>query len=173
MLSSTKLLLFSYAGVDISATFSGAVILSICYRYLYSVEYKWLHTLLTMWYLVWTLSNASEFYTNFHNMSCCLNAKSNSQHGCGVTVLCQYCGSAHTITCCGFSYNVYAVCPATIVLDSSVACPEEVVTYTCTVRQEAVLDWIVEPFLPASACIQFLTTRPSWLGLCGYPYKPY
>ena len=62
--------------------------------------------------------------------------------------------------CCGFSYNVYAVCPATIVLDSSVACPGKVVTYTCTVGQEAVLDWIVEPFLPASACIQFLTTRP-------------
>ena len=61
---------------------------------------------------------------------------------------------------CSFSYNVYAVCPATIVLDSSVACPGKVVTYTCTVRQEAVLDWIVEPFLPASACIQFLTTRP-------------
>ena len=40
------------------------------------------------------------------------------------------------------------------------ACPGKVVTYTCTVRQEAVLDWIVEPFLPASACIQFLTTRP-------------
>ena len=49
---------------------------------------------------------------------------------------------------------------ATVVLDSSVACPGEVVTYTCTVRQGAVLDWIVEPFLPASARIQFLITRP-------------
>ena len=33
-------------------------------------------------------------------------------------------------------------------------------TYTCTVRQGAVLDWIVEPFLPDSARIQFLSTRP-------------
>ena len=46
----------------------------------------------------------------------------------------------------------------TVVLDSSVACPGEVVTYTCTVRQGAVFDWIVEPFLPASARIQFMST---------------
>ena len=49
---------------------------------------------------------------------------------------------------------------ATVVLDSSVACPGEMVTHTCTVRQGGVLDWIVEPFLPESARIQFLTTRP-------------
>ena len=49
---------------------------------------------------------------------------------------------------------------ATTVLDSSAACPGEVVTYTCTARQGAILDWIVEPFLPASARIQFLSTRP-------------
>ena len=76
------------------------------------------------------------------------------------SVLWQCCGSAHTIICCGFSYSVYVVCAATIVLDSSAACPGKVVTYTCTVRQGAILDWIVEPFLPASARIQFLTTRP-------------
>ena len=40
------------------------------------------------------------------------------------------------------------------------ACPGEVVTYTCTVRQGAFLDWVVEPFLPASARIQFLSIRP-------------
>ena len=40
------------------------------------------------------------------------------------------------------------------------ACPGKVVTYTCTVRQGAILDWIVEPFLSDSARIQFLSTRP-------------
>ena len=54
------------------------------------------------------------------------------------------------------------LCTATVVLDSSVgmrqACPAEMVTYTCTVNQGAQLDWIVEPFLPASAQIQFLAT---------------
>ena len=44
----------------------------------------------------------------------------------------------------------------TVVLNSTLACPEEMVTYTCTVRQGGVLDWIVEPFLPASDPIQFL-----------------
>ena len=48
---------------------------------------------------------------------------------------------------------------ATVILDFNVACPGEVVTYTCTVRQGALLDWVVEPFLPASARIQFLSTR--------------
>ena len=57
-------------------------------------------------------------------------------------------------------YICFILCTAAIVLDSSAACPGEVVTYTCTVRQGAILDWIVEPFLPASARIQFLTTRP-------------
>ena len=38
------------------------------------------------------------------------------------------------------------------------ACPGETVTYTCTVKQGAQLDWMVEPFLPASAHIQFLAT---------------
>ena len=52
LLSSTKIFIFLCSGVDISGTFSGAVMLSICYRYIYSVKYKWLHTLLTMWYLV-------------------------------------------------------------------------------------------------------------------------
>ena len=58
------------------------------------------------------------------------------------------------------SIYVFFLCAATIVLDSSAACPGEVVTYTCTVRQRAILDWIVEPFLPDSARIQFLSTRP-------------
>ena len=44
---------------------------------------------------------------------------------------------------------------ATVVLDSSVACPGEMVTYTCTVTQGVQLDWIVQPFLPLSARIQF------------------
>ena len=50
---------------------------------------------------------------------------------------------------------------ATVVLNSSVACPREMVTYTCTVRQGAILDWIVEPFLPESARIQFLLSTAS------------
>ena len=57
-------------------------------------------------------------------------------------------------------YICFILCAAAIVLDSSAACPGEVVTYICTVRQGAILDWIVEPFLPASARIQFLSTRP-------------
>ena len=51
-----------------------------------------------------------------------------------------------------------------VVLDSSVgmrqACPREMVTYTCTVNQGFQLDWIVEPFLPTSARIQFTSTAP-------------
>ena len=35
------------------------------------------------------------------------------------------------------------------------ACPGEMLTYTCTVNQGFLLDWIVEPFLPASARILF------------------
>ena len=38
------------------------------------------------------------------------------------------------------------------------ACPGEIVTYTCTVIQGFFLDWIVEPFLPASARILFRNT---------------
>ena len=38
------------------------------------------------------------------------------------------------------------------------ACPGERVTYTCTVNQGFFLDWIVEPFLPTSARIQFMST---------------
>ena len=38
------------------------------------------------------------------------------------------------------------------------ACPGEDVTYTCSVNQGAFLDWIVEPFLPESALIQFTST---------------
>ena len=36
------------------------------------------------------------------------------------------------------------------------ACPGGMVTYTCTVRQGAILDWIVEPFLNGSTRIRFL-----------------
>ena len=54
---------------------------------------------------------------------------------------------------------------ATVVLDSSVgmrrACPGEMVTYTCTVTQGFQLDWIVEPFLPTTARIQFTSTTPT------------
>ena len=53
---------------------------------------------------------------------------------------------------------------ATVVLNSSVgmrrACPGEMVTYTCTVTRGFQLDWIVEPFLPTSARIQFTSTAP-------------
>ena len=49
---------------------------------------------------------------------------------------------------------------ATVVLDSSVGmrqvCPEEMVTYTCTVNQGFVLNWVVEPFLNGSTRIRFL-----------------
>ena len=40
------------------------------------------------------------------------------------------------------------------------ACPAEIVTYTCTVTQGFQLDWIVEPFLPTTARIQFTSTAP-------------
>ena len=35
------------------------------------------------------------------------------------------------------------------------ACPGETVTYTCTVRQGFLLDWIVEPFILLTTGIQF------------------
>ena len=52
---------------------------------------------------------------------------------------------------------------ATITLTSNLngrqtACPEEVVTYSCTVAQAATLDWIVEPFISESNRLQFTTT---------------
>ena len=54
------------------------------------------------------------------------------------------------------------VCAATVVLGSSVgmrqACAGKMVTYTCTVTQGFFLDWIVDPFLPTSAHIQFTST---------------
>ena len=34
-------------------------------------------------------------------------------------------------------------------------CPGEMVTYTCTVPQGLLLEWIVEPFLPANDPVQF------------------
>ena len=49
---------------------------------------------------------------------------------------------------------------ATVVLDSSVgmrrACPTEIVTYTCTVNQGALLNWIVEPYVSGATRIRFL-----------------
>ena len=53
---------------------------------------------------------------------------------------------------------------ATVVLNSSVgmgqACTGEMVTYNCTVTQGFLLDWIVEPFLPTTARVQFTNTAP-------------
>ena len=50
-------------------------------------------------------------------------------------------------------------CAATVALDSSVGmrgtCPGETVTYTCTVNQGFLLEWIVEPFLYGSTHIRF------------------
>ena len=50
----------------------------------------------------------------------------------------------------------------TVVLDSSVGmrqvCSGEPVTYTCTVNQGFLLEWIVEPFAPISDTIQFAST---------------
>ena len=40
------------------------------------------------------------------------------------------------------------------------ACPGETVTYTCSVTQGFLLEWIVEPFLPTTARIQFTSTAP-------------
>ena len=57
------------------------------------------------------------------------------------------------VSLCCYTSCLFAV---TIVLDSSVACPGEMVTYTCTVKQGAILDWIVEPFLNGSTRIRFL-----------------
>ena len=54
------------------------------------------------------------------------------------------------------------VCAATVVLDSSVGmrqvCPREMVTYTCTVTQGFLLEWIVEPFILADSDIEFTST---------------
>ena len=51
---------------------------------------------------------------------------------------------------------------ATVVLNSSVgmrqACPGEIVTYTCTVTQGFLLEWIVEPFILANTDIEFTST---------------
>ena len=62
------------------------------------------------------------------------------------------------------SCDVCCLDTATVTLDSSVgmrwACPGEMVTYTCTVTQGFLLDWIVEPFLPTTARIQFTNTAP-------------
>ena len=61
-----------------------------------------------------------------------------------------------------YNYTYFPVCAASVVLNSSMgmrgACPGETVTYTCAVNQGFVLEWIVEPFLPTSARIQFTTT---------------
>ena len=58
------------------------------------------------------------------------------------------------------SYDL--VCAATVVLDSSVGmrqvCPREMVTYTCTVAQGFLLEWIVEPFILANTDIEFTST---------------
>ena len=40
------------------------------------------------------------------------------------------------------------------------ACTGEMVTYNCTVTQGFLLDWIVEPFLPTTARVQFTNTAP-------------
>ena len=73
----------------------------------------------------------------------------------------QYCD--HTKICMCSDVHCL-VCAATLVLDSSVgmrqACPGEMVTYTCTVNQGFQLDWIVEPFLPTTARIQFTSIAP-------------
>ena len=51
---------------------------------------------------------------------------------------------------------------ATLVLDSSVGtrgvCPGEIVTYTCTVTQGFLLEWIVEPFILDNTDIEFPST---------------
>ena len=65
-----------------------------------------------------------------------------------------------------YSHVMYIVLyAATVVLNSSVgmrqACPGEMVTYTCNVNQGFFLDWIVEPFLPTTARIQFTSTTPT------------
>ena len=41
------------------------------------------------------------------------------------------------------------------------ACPGETVTYTCTVNQGAVLEWIVEPFISGNDTVLFLSTTPT------------
>ena len=59
----------------------------------------------------------------------------------------------------------FLVAAQTVVLDSSVgmrqACPGEMVTYTCTVNQGAVLEWIVEPFISGNDTILFVSTTPT------------
>ena len=59
----------------------------------------------------------------------------------------------------------FLVAAQTVGLDSSVsmrqACPGEMVTYTCTVNQGAVLEWIVEPFISGNDTVLFLSTTPT------------
>ena len=65
-----------------------------------------------------------------------------------------------------YDYSRYtALFVATITLTSNLngrkaVCPEELVTYTCTVAQAATLDWIGEPFISESNRLQFTTTTP-------------
>ena len=58
--------------------------------------------------------------------------------------------------------HVHFLVAANVVLDSSVglrqACPGETVTYTCTVNQGSVLEWIVEPFISGNDTVLFLST---------------
>ena len=63
-------------------------------------------------------------------------------------------------TCLYYHIRVIVLHIATVTLNSSVgmgqACPGEMVTYTCTVTQGAIVDWIVEPFLSGATRIRFI-----------------
>ena len=55
---------------------------------------------------------------------------------------------------------------ATITLTSTLdgrqtACPGEVVTYTCSVTQAVLIDWIAEPFIGESSRLQFSRSTPA------------
>ena len=63
---------------------------------------------------------------------------------------------------CIYSDVMYVVLDVQLLLSWTPVwvCPGEMVTYTCTVTQGFLLDWIVEPFLLTTARIQFTSTTP-------------
>ena len=78
----------------------------------------------------------------------------------------QSCDASTLFCMCSCSsprlYFCSAITAATVVLNSSVGmrgvCPGETVTYTCTVTQGFLLEWIVEPFILDNTDIEFTST---------------
>ena len=85
------------------------------------------------------------------------------EDGSGVTLIYVCYSTQSCMLPCLIQFHLVVLYAAqTVVLNSSVgmrqACPGETVTYTCTVNQGFVLEWVVEPFLPFSSRIQLRST---------------